>query len=160
MELPVGSMFGEREIRRILTSLTPLSFEGRSRAVYQSPYLSNAVVKVDNPGFTSNAHEWRVWNDATAEQRAWLAPSLWVNDDLSVLIMTRTQELVDMSLIIPQYLADADCHAQNWGMLDDRPVCHDYEAVNLDGCSSLIKVSYSSLSDRRPRYPVYFKLKP
>jgi len=109
--------------------------EGQFRQVYRHGTDPSLVVKFDltNAGF-HNVQEWLLWREAEDcgyDIRHWLAPCCAISQSGSVLIQQRTDSLPRASLPawVPSVLTDLK--PDNWGLLDGRPVCHDYALTLL-----------------------------
>jgi hypothetical protein len=108
---------------------------GVFRDVYAVKGREDVVLKIeDRGGEFCNVMEWKLWTEAQgtpAEQ--WLAPCL----DLSglsgrALVMRRTQPMTEdawETLEVPAFFNDIQ--PSNWGLLNGRPVCHDYAHSNV-----------------------------
>lgn len=101
---------------------------GTYRAVFEHAFDPELIVKVE-PGARSfcNIYEHQVW-ERVKETRfsKWFAPVEHISPNGSVLVMRRTrairaEELPDR---IPAFFTDIK--PENWGLIDGRPVCHDY----------------------------------
>ena len=116
------------------SALCVLVGEKLGSSVFRDVYAVNGrpdvVLKVeDRGGEFCNVMEWKIWTEAQgtpAEQ--WLAPCL----DLSglggrALVMRRTKPITERiwrRLEVPAFFNDLK--PENWGLIDGRPVCHDY----------------------------------
>lgn len=101
---------------------------GCSRSVFDFNLNPNWVVKIDRSGQFDNVSEWDIWNNlkANKEYAKFLAPCHYLSSCGRVLIQERTYPIVKDKLPteIPDFLSDFKI--QNWGMIGDRAVCHDY----------------------------------
>lgn len=101
--------------------------EGQYRKVFECHVLPGCVVKQDTRANFSNISEWELWTECEKSPLAkWLAPVLWLSPAGLWLIQKRTSPLTvrDLPARVPAIFADHK--PENWGMLDGRPVCHDY----------------------------------
>lgn len=117
--------------------LGPKLGEGYSRAVYCHRHNPDLVVKIALPknlynGVRSNMTEYQLWDsvcwrhDTGVWFKDWLAPVEDISEDGQILIMRRTQPITKTQLppVVPVWLSDMQLG--NWGILDGRPVMHDY----------------------------------
>lgn len=61
----------------------------------------------------------------------WLAPCIQISEGGRELIMRRTEPMSDpvwAALRVPAFFDDVT--PENWGLLDGRPVCHDYACTS------------------------------
>lgn len=103
--------------------------QGMSRRVYAHPHDPTKVIKMENKaGSFGNIQEWHIWDEfkAVASVAKWLAPCHHISDCGAFLIMERTQPLTIKKIPekIPKFLTDHK--RENFGMIDNRIVCHDY----------------------------------
>lgn len=107
--------------------------EGCSRKVYACTLLPDCVVKVEETvGSFENAAEWLTWrNVAGAPAERWFAPCRWISESGSILVMQRTHpaRLRDLPDRVPPW-ACIDLKPENWGLIGDRAVCHDYGSLS------------------------------
>lgn len=103
--------------------------KGISRTVYDSDVLEDCVIKVESDaGFFQNIAEWTVWDVVKDTKHAkWFAPCVAISPCGSVLIQKKTKP-VPATMKYPSKLPGfLDDHARgNYGMYEDRFVCHDY----------------------------------
>lgn len=101
--------------------------EGQYRKVFECHLFPDCVVKQDSRTNFSNISEWELWTEVEKTPLAkWLAPVMWLSPGGLWLIQKRTKPLGDAKppKRIPSIFADDK--AENWGLIDGRPVCHDY----------------------------------
>lgn len=110
--------------------------EGMTRYVYACNVKIDGhevVIKIETGhGFFQNAVEYRMWEYLKDEKIAqWLAPCLHISTCGKVLIQRRTQPMRDEEypVMIPNMFTDQK--KGNFGLLDGRPVCHDYGMMPL-----------------------------
>lgn len=106
---------------------------GMSRQVYRLRTDPAKVIKIEDDGACfQNVMEWETWGALQYTPAArWLAPCLDISPCGIVLIMAATEPLPVARLPkrVPAWFTD--CHANNWGQLGRRVVCHDYGLSNL-----------------------------
>lgn len=112
----LGLLFGRRLAR------------GTFRDVYEHATDPTCVVKVEarKTEFCNQA-EWAIWTESQGhEWRLWLAPCVSISAFGTALVQRRTTPLPPdkRPALVPNFLADLKL--ENWGMLDGRPVVHDY----------------------------------
>lgn len=111
--------------------------EGASRRVYTLPMDDTLVLKLEYTGKTfHNSVEWLVWNEVKDWPIAdWFAPCVSIDSWGSALLQRRTQPFAceqdfkdAMQRTRGGYLPTifADTHYDNFGLLNDLVVCHDY----------------------------------
>lgn len=102
---------------------------GAGRAVFALNGHNKHVLKVERfPGHFHNVQEWLTWEYSEYMQaaRPWLAPCVAISP-CGVMMVQRRTTPIDTALIPPQVPAWAtDLKRQNWGLLEGRPVLHDY----------------------------------
>lgn len=104
---------------------------GIGRLVYAHASAPDYVIKVEEASRSfQNAVEWETWSALKDTRYArWLAPCHQISPCGIVLIMSRTKPLGRDPLRMPDFLTDFK--RTNYGLLDGRPVCHDYGLSNL-----------------------------
>jgi hypothetical protein len=108
---------------------------GVFRDVYEINGRPDVVLKLeDRGGEFCNVMEWKLWTDAQGtEAEKWLAPCTELSGlGGRALVMRRTQPMTEevwAALEVPAFFNDLK--ADNWGLLDGRPVCHDYAHSNV-----------------------------
>lgn len=107
---------------------------GASRTVFACALdPERFVVKVNRGDSQSNALEWRVWQDLKdAKLGKWLAPCVYLSVNGQVLVQRRTTPvgIKKMPARVPHFFTDLK--VQNWGRMDGRIVCHDYDVIVRD----------------------------
>lgn len=106
--------------------------EGISRCVYPWSLDRSLVAKVEpGHGGFANAQEWDVWQRIKDTEHAkWFAPCVHISGCGIWLLQKRTKPIPFKRLPkqVPAFFTDLK--QSNWGLLNGRPVCHDY-AANL-----------------------------
>lgn len=105
---------------------------GSARQVYECEYNPEYVVKIEDAAHSfQNVLEWNIWNDAQhmhPDIQKWLAPCVRISPCGIILIQKRTKPAKKYPEKLPSWLTDTK--RQNYGMIGNRFVCHDY-GVNL-----------------------------
>lgn len=107
--------------------------EGCFRKVYALD--DTRVVKIETEGRAfCNSHEWSLWLEVQGTKwEKWFAPCLEIDAFGTALIQARTQPMSPEQWAsfprLPNFFADLK--QENWGMLEGRPVCHDYGNHNF-----------------------------
>lgn len=103
---------------------------GISRQVFICATDPRWVVKLETgtPGTFQNVKEWVVWEALRHHEPSarWLAPCRSISENGRVLLQRRTNTMPDhlRPTHVPRWATDLQpC---NWGMLNGRPVMHDY----------------------------------
>jgi hypothetical protein len=102
--------------------------KGAFRTVY--PVTDELVLKVETSSRSfCNEHEWSIWQEVEGGMWAkWLAPCVSIDEFGAALTMRRTTPMTDRQWAalkqVPNFLCDLK--QANWGMLNGKPVCHDY----------------------------------
>ena len=101
---------------------------GATRAVYQWLPDDSLVAKIEERQFDwHNIAELQVWQAVRFTNLAkWFAPCIEIAGNGSVLLQRRTQPIRrdELPAKVPAFFTDLK--PSNWGLLDGRPVCHDY----------------------------------
>jgi hypothetical protein len=104
---------------------------GKHRAVYASPWKPDEfVIKVERPSSEAafcNVIEYKVWSYlCETPYAAWLAPCCAISRQGSFLTQKRCEWLPEAEIptVVPHFFCD--CHANNWGRYEGRPVLFDY----------------------------------
>lgn len=85
------------------------------------------VAKVERGQTFQNVMEWSLWQDSEGTPlQQWLAPCHSISNNGAVLIQARTMPLVGVELPERVPAALTDLKVQNFGLFEDRVVCHDY----------------------------------
>ncbi len=114
--------------------------EGISRKVYQHNVDESLVVKIqysryEHINHQQNYNEWVIWSivkDLGDEYSKWFVPCVNISNDYNILIQKKTepvQSYIEQLNEIPEFLEDV--HANNFGVLNGKIVCHDYGYLNL-----------------------------
>lgn len=106
--------------------------KGQARDVYECAFNKELVVKIEarigkEAAPFSNVIEHAIWHESEGtEWRRWLAPCDWISPFGTALIMSKTTPMTEAERPrdVPSFLSDLQ--PSNWGMLDGRPVAHDY----------------------------------
>lgn len=119
-----------RDLSRLVVG--QLIGSGVFRQVFEWLPDQSLVVKVENGAQSfANVIESEVWSRVKDTKFArWFAPVIQISDNGSVILQARTEAIRQSELPdrVPAFFTDL--HARNWGLLDGRPVCHDY-GLNL-----------------------------
>jgi hypothetical protein len=107
---------------------------GISRHVYSCNQNPRWVFKFETNVHTfQNVMEWELWQAIKDKPEAakWIAPCEYISDNGMVLIQHKTKpmEIKDMPLKVPSWIVDMDL--KNWGLIDGKPVLHDYGFTQL-----------------------------
>ena len=103
--------------------------EGTERSVYEFRLDPSMVIKIDRSRQFSNVSEWDVWTNVShhyPDYAKYLAPCVHISSCGRVMLQMKTTPVERDKLpeSIPAFFTDYKI--QNWGMLEDRVVCHDY----------------------------------
>lgn len=122
---------------------------GEYREVYACRIDPSLVVKVERHESRDrtfgNAHEWRFWEDHRDQHKVarWLAPCAMLSPDGRILLQTRVQPLPgDYTLPerLPHFLTDVK--ASNFGLLQGKLVCSDYEFTDMTASFKLRRAKW------------------
>lgn len=107
---------------------------GISRSVYAVNQNPGWVFKFETATRTfQNIMEWEIWQAIKdhPETAKWLAPCHFISDNGMVLIQSRTRkiEFYEMPTEVPAFVTDMQ--EKNWGLIDGKPVLHDYGYTHL-----------------------------
>lgn len=106
---------------------------GASRTVFENKLDRSTVIKVEQRSRSfHNVAEWDTWhNFEGTEIEKWLAPILDISPCGIYLIQRRTTpaSVKDYPEKIPSFFTDNKYG--NWGLYEDRLVCHDYANSKL-----------------------------
>jgi hypothetical protein len=139
------SPYVEREFAHMVAGR--LIGTGAYRKVYVNRLDEETVVKVESEsGDFANVIEWEVWRDVkdhTAIAK-FFAPCHFISPSGGVLIQSRTSPISfsDLPKRVPGFITDF--HSRNWGLLNGRPVCHDYGNILFESDSGLKKAKFRS----------------
>jgi hypothetical protein len=103
--------------------------QGISRTVHVFLPDPTWVIKFEHAGYSfQNVNEWELWNaiKTIKSVQASFAPCRLIANTGTILLQKRTTPATIKMLPkrIPVWFTDLK--VSNWGMLDGRPVCHDY----------------------------------
>jgi len=105
--------------------------EGSERLVFVFTLNKKLVVKIDKTnGAFPNVSEWDLYNNiknAHPKEAKLLAPCIQISNAGKILLQERTEPLKNgkrLPKMLPSFFADQKI--QNWGLLNNRVVCHDY----------------------------------
>ena len=125
---------------------------GAYREVFELRLNPEYVVKMDyttNDAF-SNVKEWLFWEAYKEDKKVseWLAPCVSISSCGICLIQKRTEPArrSDLPDKVPGFCTDLKI--ENWGLLDGKPVMHDYGSMILTVSSRLKKAEWWSRYDR------------
>lgn len=100
---------------------------GAYRTVFEYRLNPAWVVKHDTRDNNSNVFEHATWHElADTPLGNWLAPVEWISKDGYWIIQSKTEPIRRDELPSKVPAIFCDLKLENWGMLDGRPVCHDY----------------------------------
>lgn len=100
---------------------------GASRSVYVWRVDPSYVIKVDEGGDFDNVAEWEAWDAAKGTPAArWLAPVKFISPGGTFMLQKKTRpiEVHELPTHVPAWMTDF--HEGNIGVLNGRPVFHDY----------------------------------
>jgi len=99
---------------------------------YGLDYRHDYVVKIEQSP-RANVLEYEIWQEVKdkPQHSKWFAPVVRLSNCGSFLIMERTRPMSpnEFPAYIPSYMADT--HQHNWGLIDNKPVAHDYANNNI-----------------------------
>lgn len=107
---------------------------GVSRDVFSLFGNDKHVAKIERPGrgYFANILEFTLWNDIkNTDLVVWFAPCRCISLGGMLLIQDRTEPMhpKHMPDRIPAFFEDVKL--SNWGMLNGKPVCHDYSIHSI-----------------------------
>ena len=107
---------------------------GAARQVFASKLDPSSVWKVEDGARSfQNVNEWEFWNHVKDGPLAeWLAPCEAISSTGAILLQKRTRPVSISELPDKIPAAFTDLKVTNWGMFDNRIVCHDYGKLILD----------------------------
>jgi len=108
--------------------------QGEFRCVYEFRPDPSLVIKFEpsNSGRFCNIDEWNLWEEAVNQGpkfAKWLAPVVQISSCGSVMLQKRTKPITATKFSVPSFLADTK--RENFGLFEDRIVCHDYANTNI-----------------------------
>lgn len=118
---------------------------GEFRIVYAHAHRKDLVLKFEpNAQSFQNVMEWEFWHENKDNKPVarWLAPCEFISPCGIILAMKKTAkpELADYPTMVPQFLTDLK--RRNFGMYEDRLVCHDYGLFNVNAPVKRKKASW------------------
>lgn len=123
-----------------LALIGPRIGQGGSRTAYECAIDRRLVIKIMRPdNFKEDARdnylEWRFWSASGERFRQWMAPVVWLSGCHTAMAMARTTP-IRFGQIVEFPKMFRDLHCRNMGLLDGRPVLHDYaKSMELAGIS-------------------------
>lgn len=101
---------------------------GSCREVYACKFDESIVIKVEYRAHSfQNVKEHMTWQEVMFTSLSeWFAPVLSISPCGSVLVMKRTSQIRKEELPDKVPSLFTDLKASNWGIIDGKPVCHDY----------------------------------
>jgi len=101
---------------------------GIGRQVYEFALDHEKVIKIETSAQSfQNTIEWETWRNLKDTPSAkWLAPCHWISSSGIVLVMQKTRPFCpgEEPEQMPAWLSDFK--RENYGIIDGKPVCHDY----------------------------------
>lgn len=92
------------------------------------PTLVIKIEKNTQCHWFQNVMEWKAWQECSEFEKAakWLAPCVLISECGTMLLQKKTTKIRSYELPnkVPEFLADFK--PDNFGMLDGKPVAHDY----------------------------------
>lgn len=127
--------------------LGPEISSGESRAVFVNNFDSSTVIKMERRSRSfNNCYEWDIWNNFEGTpMEKWLAPCVSISACGIYLVQMKTTVAASNAYPekIPKFFTDLKY--SNWGMFEDRMVCHDYANSTLyqpDRLKKLVKAEW------------------
>ena len=115
---------------------------GVSRVVYEAMLNDKYVLKFEYGATFQNVMEWEIWSavekdDSPGSAKHWLAPCQAISPNGLILIQRKTTPLrqEEMPEKVPSWACDVGLKI--WGMLDGKPVLHDYGYTHFLGTHTL-----------------------
>ena len=103
--------------------------EGKHRRTYVHPDDETLVIKVIKTDRSKNLDEFRNCRLINRSGMGhWIAQVIELLDGGNVLVMERVVPLTRPPDEIPKFFRDT--RVSNWGLLNGRPVCHDYTDIH------------------------------
>lgn len=117
---------------------------GRDRDVFVTKTDPERVIKIERTARSfQNASEWMVWTALREyNARLWLAPCYDISVYGSALVQARTVPLTEDRLkrtMVPNWMCDLK--PENFGILNDRVVAHDYGTLHVAGVLEQIRTN-------------------
>jgi len=100
---------------------------GQYRTVHNTVLNKDWVIKRDTGENYSNIMEWQIYDEFKDTHIAkWMAPIYYMSPRGLWLVQAKTEPIqrAQMPDKVPAIFADTKL--DNWGMLNGKPVCHDY----------------------------------
>ena len=115
---------------------------GVSRVVYDAMLNDKYVLKFEYGSTFQNIMEWEIWSavekdDSVGSAKHWLAPCQSISANGLILVQRKTIPMrpEEMPEKIPRWMCDPKLG--NWGLLDGKPVLHDYGYTHFLGTHTL-----------------------
>jgi hypothetical protein len=107
---------------------------GIGREVWTCTLDPTVVIKFETGGGSfQNVVEWEAWQSLrwNEDSSKWLAPCVNISSCGAVLLQKRTEPMrqAELPARVPAWACDLKL--ENWGMLDGRPVMHDYGLASV-----------------------------
>lgn len=106
---------------------------GAFRTVYSMRWDKNLVIKIERDAKRRDFHnvlEWRTWYLVKSSPiEKWFAECVWMSNCGLVLVQKRTTPVKKLPAKLPSFFTDVK--TDNFGMFEDRLVCHDYGYSNF-----------------------------
>jgi hypothetical protein len=112
---------------------------GNTRKVYSFTPDDSLVIKIEHGQFSfDNVSEFNLHTNIQAHHKDWakyLAPVIRISSCGKLMLQKRTTPIDKkkvkkiLPVMLPPFLADTKL--ENWGMLNGKPVCHDYANHNF-----------------------------
>lgn len=103
---------------------------GIARDVYECTIDKSIVIKVEqNARSFQNIREWENWHiwGYSGAAKNWLAPCVNISPCGTILLQKRTTPIITPPEYLPAFLTDRKL--ENFGIYEDRIVCHDYASI-------------------------------
>ncbi len=108
---------------------------GHRREVYELKIDNTKVVKYDYDGGRANFSEWNTWENVQnwtgdlKKYKEWLCPCRWISPDGTFMIVDKVEPLPKSRIPkkVPSFLTDHK--PDNFGLLNNKVVCIDYEFI-------------------------------
>lgn len=99
---------------------------GQDRHVFAHKFDDSLVIKLQTAYGTQNAVECSTWerHKSYPDVAKWLAPVVSRSSSMRVIVQKRTMPMLEAPKQLPNFLTDHK--VQNYGLLNNKVVCHDY----------------------------------